>query len=396
MPILADLTGDGSLDILFHDTGSTLYLYEYNLGNPSLTWTTSFTTSLQIYGSAAIADIDGQQPAGDSGPEIAIASDGWLHVLNADKSPVWSTELDSGRSGGVAIGDLDGDGEIELVTTMEADGGKIYALNADGTLLWSVPALDNSPLSVSLVDLEGDGIYEVAWNGANQGLTLFNGLDGSVLFNDGHNGMISQTGSDYPVFADVDLDGYGELVVAAHNGVRVFGFDGYWGPARSLWNQHTYHITNINDDLIIPIDEPNSWEEYNNYRAQFTPEQAQRDVSLIALGGSLSGEPGETVVHILELTNTGNRTDTFSLGYMGNQWDVHLPLNQETLAAGESIHVSVEVTIPADATDGQMDVATITATSHADPAVADSIELTTTTTAGTSSDFQLYLPVMTK
>jgi hypothetical protein len=394
MPLLADLTGDGSLDILFHDNNDTLYLYDYNQVSPTLTWTTTFTTALQIYGSPAIADIDGQQPGGDPGPEIAIASDGWLHVLNADKSPVWSTALDSGRAGGVAIGDLDGDGEVEIVTSMEAGGGRIYALNADGSLLWSSPALDNSPLSVSLVDLEGDGIFEVAWNGANQGLTLFNGLDGAVLFNEAHPAATSQTGSDYPVFSDVDLDGYGELVVAAQNGIRVFGFDGYWGPARSLWNQHTYHITNINDDLNVPANEPDSWEDHNTYRAQFTPGQAVRGVNLLSQGSDLSGQPGETVVYTLEITNTGNRTDTFSLGYAGNQWSVHLPVIQATLASGEKLLASVEVSIPAGATDGQMDAVTITATSRADSAVFSSVELTTTAVAAALSGFQLYLPVI--
>jgi hypothetical protein len=142
------------------------------------------------------------------------------------------------------------------------------------------------------VDLEGDGIFEVAWNGANQGLTLFNGLDGAVLFNEAHPAATSQTGSDYPVFSDVDLDGYGELVVAAQNGIRVFGFDGYWGPARSLWNQHTYHITNINDDLNVPANEPDSWEDHNTYRAQFTPGQAVRGVNLLSQGSDLSGPTG--------------------------------------------------------------------------------------------------------
>ena len=391
MPQLADLTGDGKLDILFNDANA-LYLYNYNLGSPTAVWTTTFTSTMEIYGAPAIADIDGQQPGGDPGPEVAIASDGWLNVVDADGSPLWSAPLDSGRPGGTAIADLDGDGEVEIVTSMLANGGMIYAINADGSRLWSVPALDNSPLSVSVMDLEGDGKYEVAWNGANQGLTLFNGSDGTVIFHEPHLGVTSRTGSDYPVFADVDKDGYGELVVAAQNGVRVFGFDGYWGPARSTWNQHSYHITNIEDDLSVPVSEPDSWGEHNTYRAQFTPGQAQRGVALSAAVNGLSGPPGATVVYTLSLSNMGNRTDTFSLGYAGNTWSVNLPQVQVRLAAGETRSIDVEVTIPAGATDGQVDMATLTATSQADLAVLDSVALTTTV-AGTTGLY-LYLPLI--
>ncbi len=270
MPVLADLNGDGLLDILVHESGSTnIHAYEYNFGNPTLLWSQSVATQFHIYGGPAVVDVDGQQPGGDALPEVAVASEGWLNVLNAeDGSLLWSTQLDSGRSGGVSAADLDGDGEVELVTSMEFDGGRIYAVNADGSLLWSTPALDNSPLNTSVLDLDNDGVYEVAWNGATQGFTLFNGTDGAVLFNEPHPEIISQTGSDFPVFADVDQDGYGEVVVASQGGVRVFGFDGVWGPARPLWNQHSYHITNVNDDLSVPFSEANSWEVHNTYRTQ--------------------------------------------------------------------------------------------------------------------------------
>jgi hypothetical protein len=39
-----------------------------------------------------------------------------------------------------------------------------------------------------------------------------------------------------------------------------------WVSTRKIWNQHTYHITNINDDGTIPAVEANNWATYNNYR----------------------------------------------------------------------------------------------------------------------------------
>jgi hypothetical protein len=168
----------------------------------------------------------------------------------------------------VTIADIDGDGAVELVTSSLFNGGTLYAFEADGTPKWSVPALDSSPMNTSAADLDSDGAYELLWNGNAQGFTIYDGSTGDILFNEPL--AKSATGSDFPVAADVDLDGYVEVVVPAQGGLRVFGFDGVWGSGRPLWNQLNYHITNINDDLTIPFSEVNSWETHNNYRAQYS------------------------------------------------------------------------------------------------------------------------------
>jgi hypothetical protein len=57
------------------------------------------------------------------------------------------------------------------------------------------------------------------------------------------------------------------------NGIFVFSHVGRWIDSRPLWNQHNYHVTNINDDWSVPISEPNSWELHNTYRTQ-TPDRS--------------------------------------------------------------------------------------------------------------------------
>jgi uncharacterized membrane protein len=262
IPVLADLTGDGLLHILVHDWEDTLYLYDYNLGNPQLVWTAVFTNPLHGYGAPAIADLDG-----DGTAEVAIASETLLFALNGEDGTVqWTAALDPGRTGGVTIADIDGDGAMELVTGVIFNGGTLYAFEADGTPKWAVPALDSSPLNTSAADLDGDGAHEILWNGVDQGFTIYDGRTGNILFNEP--AAYSATGTDVPVAADVDLDGYAEVIVPAFGGIRVFGFDGVWGAARPLWNQLNYHITNIEDDLNVPFSEVNSWDSHNSYRAQ--------------------------------------------------------------------------------------------------------------------------------
>ena len=38
-----------------------------------------------------------------------------------------------------------------------------------------------------------------------------------------------------------------------------------WVPTRSIWNQHSYHITNVNDDGKIPTIRKPNWQTYNNF-----------------------------------------------------------------------------------------------------------------------------------
>jgi transglutaminase-like putative cysteine protease/uncharacterized membrane protein len=289
-PLLADMNGDGRLDIIAADYGdgsagrpTEVRLYDFNLGAPTLEWTTPITPAIRtgglngLLGSHAVGDIDGQQPGGDPGPEIVISHNGHVTVLDADGSVVWMTALEPGNPGGVSIADIDGDGEVEIVTGMKhefAPGrtGKLYALNADGTLLWEAIAEDGSSAnSASVLDLNGDGIYEVAWTGREQGFTIFDGATGEVIFYEPL--VYSITGSDHPIIIDADNDGQAEIVVASLRGPRVFGMGGAWTNSRPLWNQQTYHITNVNDDLSIPVAEVNSWAVHNTYRTQTSQPQ---------------------------------------------------------------------------------------------------------------------------
>ena len=56
------------------------------------------------------------------------------------------------------------------------------------------------------------------------------------------------------------------------SGVRVFG-DPSWVRTRALWNEHPYHITNVNDDGTIPKKELPNWTQpgLNNFRQNKAP-----------------------------------------------------------------------------------------------------------------------------
>ncbi|MFV9506001.1 MAG: 5'-nucleotidase C-terminal domain-containing protein [Oscillochloridaceae bacterium umkhey_bin13] len=118
---------------------------------------------------------------------------------------------------------------------------------------------------------------------------------------------------------------------------------------------------------------------------------AEYGLALTTANSTLGGLAGSTVTYTLQLTNTGNVTDTFSFEATGNTWQVSVPMSV-TLGAGASTTVEVAVTIPEDAAADTNDTVTVTATSAALPTATDSVELTTT--AEMETMFTLYLPLV--
>ncbi len=111
----------------------------------------------------------------------------------------------------------------------------------------------------------------------------------------------------------------------------------------------------------------------------------------LASDQSGAGAAGGVVMYTLQISNTGNTTDTFDFSAATANWEVFFETPTVTLAAGSSADVVVHVHIPSDATNGEMDTAVITAVSQNDVAATATVTLTTTATG-----YTLYLPVVTK
>ena len=215
-----------------------------------------------VVGFPAIGDLDG-----DTSPEIVSTSDGSITVLNEEGQLVWSYEYGA-RSGPPTIADFDGDGAAEVGVASKED---YIVLNGDGTLLWAHPIQEASSgmTGSSVFDFEGDGAAEVVY-ADEETLWILDGATGQVEL--AWNEHDSGTRFEYPTIVDIDKDGSAEILLPggrdADFGLRVIGSDDdSWAPARNIWNQYAYSITNIDDDGRIPSYPYPSWLHWNNFRA---------------------------------------------------------------------------------------------------------------------------------
>lgn len=206
-----------------------------------------------------IANLD-DDPQG----EVVAVSGNTVRAIDTDMSLLWGPVVlpSANIVSPPAIGDLTGDGVPEIIV---AGGNELHVLDAEGNTIWRANITDESGASgASIFDFEADGYPEVVYIDEVQ-MIAYDGITGEVRFQtDQH---ASPTMMEYAVIADIDADGHAEIVVP-HSG-QGYAISVYedatdsWAPTRTVWNQHAYTITNINDDLSVPIEAEQGFSSHN-------------------------------------------------------------------------------------------------------------------------------------
>jgi len=252
----ADLDGDGDLEVVFGDRG---YHHDGTLSYENL----GISTTLGIF--PQIGNFDG-----DDDPEIVVGSGENITMLEHDGTLKVSIVVPDAGDAGVFAGtvhDFDGDCISEFAT---GAGTQYTVYKQDLSVLWSVPVNDASGIACSTAfDFLGDGVSEAMY-ADEEWMFVFNGADGKEFLKTARR---SGTAIEYPTVADIDNDGSAEIVVVSNGfgpaspSVQVIrDKEERWIQARRIWNQHTYHVTNVEEDGTIPQFEQPNWKTLNTFR----------------------------------------------------------------------------------------------------------------------------------
>jgi hypothetical protein len=260
-PVAADLDNDDDLEVI---QGQSAYQHD---GTPI--W--NDTTIKPGYPQVADLDADGL-------PEVLVNNFDGITILEHDGTIKFKDVRPTGDPAGfgnwfrpTTVHDFDGDGASEFAVS-SATHYSVFEPMPMPTTLWSATVQDGSGWAAGTAfDFLGDGEAEAMY--ADEiSLFVYDGTGMSILAVP----RSSTTLIEYPVVADVDNDGSAEIVVVSSPdfddvqsapAVQVIrDVQDRWIQARRIWNQHTYHVTNVREDATIPQFEPPHWKHLNTFR----------------------------------------------------------------------------------------------------------------------------------
>ena len=263
-PAVGDLDGDGDLEVIigsWYDFGATstggVYAFDHT-GVPLAGWPKLVSTHTSVIASPALADLDG-----DGTLEIIVGTyetAGKIYVWNYDGTDVsgWPYTIPRAPAGtslvssSPAIGDIDGDGELDIVAGSCGECGSVYAWRRDGTVMPGWPYLTNAVVDGSspvVGDVNGDGRMDIVI-GSGSGFTPFgcptNAISRAYILQADGTPMpgwpvdLGTAAPPNPAIADIDEDGNVEIIVAYSQQVYVWDAPGSFNADLTPWPY--YHL----------------------------------------------------------------------------------------------------------------------------------------------------------
>jgi len=250
---IADIDRDGRDEVAVSGNDGWFYLFDDDGSHFEGRWPFNVNIECDYIGKLAIADLNG-----DEQYEIIATIAREVYVWDIYGDPVFPpvTVGGTGTLGAPAVADLNNDGELEIIIAhviyneqTRSRYTRLYEIDNEGGFIkndtgenWirEFPILVN-PNPV-LGDVDGDGQIEIVVAGST--LIYVLEKDGTDL-----SGWPRETGlvepdiiAATPAIDDIDGDGYCEIVAAANSLIYVFDLPGEYNPEKIPWPMYQHDV----------------------------------------------------------------------------------------------------------------------------------------------------------
>ena len=270
-PAIADLDGDGTDDIVFATSDGHLYVVDAQ-GSPREGWPVTLP---------------------DLPPCLSSFAEGTICRGNSQR-------FERGSSASPVIGDIDGDGKLEVV--LAAHDGRLYAYERDGTSVagWPIgmPTNDDSiagrlTQSPALADLDADGVADLAITGGETRIEDF-GLGSVSIVRGARDGRSPKMAEGWPI----TVSSYDPLFDSLERQT----------PGASVANSQIVLYGNASAPFQVPID-PGSQDRPGLPPSGAEPRtgtSAQAGFELAIFGADASAATGDTIAPMLGRPSIGD------------------------------------------------------------------------------------------
>jgi hypothetical protein len=235
----SDADGDGVYGLLLGTAWGGRTAYQIDGKDGKIIWkydTYADPEAGWVYSLAEMSDT-----TGDGIPEVAFGAGSYndtLYYVDSGSGPgqatvIWRYVAADAVGSVRNIGDVDGDGDDDVVAAIQDNGEQIVCLSGgadgpDGEVVWQYPAWDSTYAVEVLPDITGDGINEalaVVWTTDGSAIRCLNGAYGILVWS---STQVPEYGMMAAILEDVTGDGHSEIIVSSfENAVSVLsGADG--------------------------------------------------------------------------------------------------------------------------------------------------------------------------